>query len=231
MSPGQQARSVFPQDGSLCWNICVSGRQRRRQGRVRKLLAEVLSGRTQLERGEAARIARKLGCSREAVRQAMSRLGVSIKPPAKPQSCIGCGKAMKYRKTRLCRACRLKNAVVSLTCTNCGRVFERRSGLHAAYLRRTVTRKRRGPVCSSQCSAKIPRSCSWCGRPAGLRWRAHAALHTFCGLPATCRFQAQRAILPVWWRYLTADLLPMKDHLDEIAQLRATLTSKSPTPG
>ena len=231
MSPGQQARSVFPQDGSLCWNISLSGRQGRRQGRVRKLLVEVLSGRTQLERGEAARLARKLGCSREAVRQAMSRLGVSIKPPAKPQSCIGCGKAMKYRKTRLCQACRLKNAVVSLICANCGKTFERPRHHHEAYLRRTVTRKRRGPVCSSQCSAKVQRSCSWCGRPVALRWRAHITPQAFCSPPATCRFQAQRAILPVWWRYLTADLLPMKDHLDGIAQLRATLASKSPMPG
>ncbi len=231
MSLRYRTRLLFPHDGSLCWNNHVSDRKGRRHGRVRELLIKVLNGRTQLEKGEAAGIARRLGCSREAVRQAMSRLGVSIKPPAEPQSCTGCGKVMKYRKTRLCQSCRLKDAYVRLTCTNCGRVFERRRGLHAAYLRRTVTRKRRGPVCSSQCSAKIARSCSWCGRPAGSRWRAHAGLQAFCCLPATCRFQAQRAMLPVWWRYLTADLLPMKDHLDAIAQLRAKLASKAPVPG
>jgi hypothetical protein len=197
---------------------------------VRKLLTEVLSGRTQLKWGEAARIARELSCSREYVRQAMSRLGVSIKPPVKPQSCIGCGKAMKYRKSRLCQACRLKNAVVSLKCTNCGRTFERRRIDHAAYLRRTVTRKSRGPVCSNQCSAKVPRSCSWCGQLVGLRWGRFATQQAFCSPPATCRLHAQRAMRPEWWRYLTTDLLPMKEHLDGIAQLPATLASKSPMP-
>ena len=188
----------------------------------------MLSGRTELERGEAARIARDLGCSRERVRQVARQLGVTTKPPLEPQSCTGCGKAMAYKKTRLCQSCRSKNALVSLKCANCGRTFERRQGLHNAYLRRTVTRRRRGPVCSRQCSAKIPRSCSWCGQPVGLRWRPHITPQAFCSPPATCLSQVQRALPSVWWPYLTADLLPMKEHLDRIAQLRATLTSKPP---
>ena len=221
----------FPQNGSLCWNICVSSKQRWHHGERRKLLVGMLSGRTQLERGEAARIARELGCSRERVRQIARQLGVTTKPPLEePQSCTGCGKAMRYRKTRLCQSCRRKNVLVSLKCVNCGRTFERRRIHHEAYLRRTVTRKRRGPVCSSQCSAKVPRSCSWCGRPAGPRWRRYAAQQAFCGLAPSCRIQAQRAIRPEWWRYLTTDLLPMKEHLDGIAQLQARLASRFPLP-
>ena len=190
---------------------------------------EMLSGRTQLERGEAARIARKVGCSRESVRLTMRQLGITVKPPEEHPSCTGCGKAMRYRKTSLCQSCRQKNAIVSLRCANCGKAFKRSRGLHAAYLRRIVTRKRRGPVCSRRCSAKIRRSCSWCNRSVGSRWPVHDSRQAFCGPPATCRFQAQRAIPPVWWRYLTDDLLPMKDHQDRIAQLRATLTSKPVT--
>lgn len=191
----------------------------------------MLSGRTDLERGEAARIAREVGCNRESVHQAVRHLGITIKAPVEPQSCTGCGKAMIYRKTRLCLSCRRKIVLVSLKCANCGKTFKRRRGLHAAYLRRTVTRKRRGPVCSSQCSAKVQRSCSWCGRPVGLRWRPHITPQAFCSPPATCLFQVQRALPSMWWPYLTADLLPMKHHLDGIAQLRATLASKSPVPG
>ncbi len=190
----------------------------------------MLSGRTQLERGEAARIAREVGCSRESVRQAMQQIGITVKPPVEPQSCTGCGRSRKYRRTRLCQSCRQKSAFVSLRCANCGRTFQRRRSDHEAYLRRTVTQKRHGPVCSSQCSAKISRSCSWCGRPLGGRWRSHIGQQAYCGPPAACRIQAQRAIRTVWWRYLTADLAPMKDHLDGIAQLRATLSSEPPTP-
>ncbi len=191
---------------------------------------EMLSGRTQLERGEAARIARKVGCSRENVRLAMRQLGITIKAPVEPQSCTGCGKTMAHTKTRLCQSCRQKNAFVSLRCANCGRIFQRRRWRHERYLRRTVTQGRHGPVCSSRCSARISRPCSWCGRPVGSRWRAHIGTQAFCGHESSCRIPAQRAISPVWWRYLTDDLLPMKDHLDGIAQLRATLTSKPVNP-
>ena len=204
----------------------MSGKQRWHQRELRNLLLRKLSDRARLDRGEAARIAREAGCSRESVRQAMRQLGITIKAPVGPPSCTGCGKAMPYRKSRLCQSCRQKNAFVSLRCANCGRTFRRRRHLHAAYLRRTVTRKRRGPVCSRQCSARIPRSCSWCGRSVGTRWRAHNGTQAYCGPPAACRFQAQRAIRPVWWRCLTADLMPMKDHLDGIAQRRATLSSR-----
>ena len=217
----------FPQNCGLCWNIRVSSRQARRRGELRKLLVGMLSGRTQLERGEAARIARKLHYSRESVRQAMRQLGITIKAPAEPQSCTACGKTMRYPKTRLCRSCRQKNILVSLKCANCGRTFERRRSRHEAFLHRAIVKKRWGPVCSRQCSAKVTRSCSWCGRSLGSRWPAHVASQAFCGSLATCRFEAQRAIHPLWWRYLAPDLLPMKDHLDGIAQLRAALASKS----
>ena len=191
---------------------------------------EMLSGRTQLERGEAARIARKMGCSRESVRLAMRQLGITVKPPAEHPSCTGCGKTMAYAKTRLCQSCQQKNAFVSLRCANCGRTFQRRRSDHHSYLRRTVTQGRLGPVCSRQCSAKISRSCSWCARPIGPRWPVHVGTQAFCSPPATCRIQAPKAIPAVWWRYLTDDLLPMKDHQDRIAQLRATLTSKPVNP-
>ena len=190
----------------------------------------MLSGRTQLERGEAAQIARNVGCSRENVRLAIRQLGITVKPPVEPQSCTGCGRSMAYRKTRLCQSCRQKSAFVSLRCANCGRTFERRRSGHEAYLRRTVTQKRHGPVCSRRCGARISRSCSWCGRPVGSRWRSHFGTQAFCGHESSCRTEAHRAIPAVWWRYLTDDLLPMKDHPDGIAQLRATLTSKPVNP-
>ncbi len=188
----------------------------------------MLSGRTQLERGEAARIAREVGCNRESVRLAIRQLGITIKAPPGPPSCTGCGKTMMYRKSRLCQSCRHERLLVSLKCVNCGRAFERRRKYHDAYLRRTVVRKRRGLVCSRQCSAKISRDCSWCGRPVGPRWRSQIRTLAFCGHESSCHIQAQRAISAVWWRYLTTDLLPMKDHRDRIAQLRARLASKSP---
>jgi hypothetical protein len=190
------------------------------------MLVDILTGRTRLERGEAAAISRRVGCSREYVRQAMRQLGVTVKPPPEPQSCTGCGKAMRYSKTRFCQSCRRKNAYVTLKCVNCGKAFKRRRSLHDAYLRRIVPQGRRGTVCSKQCSAKVPRSCSWCGQPAGTRWRANVGRQAFCGPPALCRFEAQRAIHPVWWRYLTDDLLPLKDHLDGITRLLATLPAK-----
>lgn len=190
----------------------------------------MLSGRSRLERGEAARIARELSCSREGVRLAMIQLGVTIKAPPGPPSCTGCGKAMMYRKTRICQSCRHERLLVSLKCVNCGRAFERRRSRHEAFLRRTVSQRRHGPVCSRQCSAKIPWSCSWCGQPAGTRWRADAGWQAFCRPPRSCRIQAQTTFPPVWWRYLTDVLLPMKDHQDRIAQLRATLTSKPVNP-
>ena len=186
----------------------------------------MLSGRTQLERGEAARIAREAGCSRESVRQAMRQLGITIKAPVGPPSCTGCGKAMPYRKSRLCQSCRQNNAFVSLRCANCGRIFQRRRSHHERYLRRTVIQGRHGPVCSRRCGANISRSCSWCGRAVGSRWRSRIGTQAFCGHESSCRIQAHRAIPTTWWRYLTDDLLPMKDHQDGIAELRATLTSK-----
>ena len=190
----------------------------------------MLSGRTELERGETARIAREVGFSRESVRRAMQQLGITIKPPVEPRSCTGCGKTMARTKTHLCQSCRQKNAFVSLRCANCGRTFERLRGDHNKYLRRTVTQKRHGPVCSRQCSAKISRPCSWCGRPLRGKWRSHIGKQAFCGHESSCLIQARRAIPAVWWRYLTDDLLPMKDHQDGIAQLRATLTSKPVSP-
>lgn len=190
----------------------------------------MLSGRTELERGETARITREVGFSRESVRRAMQQLGITIKPPVEPRSCTGCGETMARTKTHLCQSCRQKNAFVSLRCANCGRTFERLRGDHNKYLRRTVTQKRHGPVCSRRCNAKIRRSCSWCGRSVGSRWRSHIGTQAFCGPPATCLFQVYRVLPSVWWRYLADNLLPMEDHLDEIAQLRATLTSKPVNP-
>jgi hypothetical protein len=164
------------------------------------------------------------------VRLAMQQLGITIKTPVEHPSCTGCGKAMRYRKTSLCQPCRQKNAFVSLRCANCGRIFQRRRCHHERYLRRTVTQGRHGPVCSRRCGATISRPCSWCGRPVGSRWRSHIGTQALCGHEPSCRIQAHRAIRAVWWRYLTDDLLPMKDHPDGIAQLRATLTSKPVNP-
>ncbi len=213
----------------MCSHIAVRSKQATQvtyDGKVRKSLADALSGRTQLERGEAAAIAREVGCSREYVRQVMRRLGVTIKPPAVPPSCTGCGRPMPNAKTRTCQSCRRKNAFVTLKCAYCGKDFERRRSLHDAYVRRTAT-QRRGPVCSRGCTATEPRSCSWCGRSVGNRWRSRMGLQAFCGPPASCLIEAQSAIHPILWRYITEDLIPMKENLDGIARLRSTrATSK-----
>lgn len=178
-----------------------------------------LGDRTELERGEAARVARALGCSREWVRQVMRQLGIAVKRPTAPERCVGCGTPSK---ARLCRTCR-RATFVTLRCANCGKNFQRSRSDHEAYLKRTVVRKRHGPVCSRKCSAKVQRSCSWCGQPTAPRWPSVLGKQAFCESPRSCSGQAQEALAAMHWRYLTPDLIPMKDHLDAIAQLRATI--------
>jgi hypothetical protein len=216
---------MFPQDRMLRSNSPVSGKRAMHHGKVRRQLVSVLSGRTELERGDAASIARKVGCSREYVRQVRRQLGVTMKPLPKPPSCTGCGKPMRPTKTRLCQSCRQKKAFVRLRCAYCGTFFQRRRSHHEAFLRRAVVQKRRGPICSGQCSAKVSRICSWCGRPTGSKWRRKVPGHAFCGPPAWCGHKAQSAIHPNWWRHITEDLLPMNKHLDEIARLRQGRTA------
>ena len=194
---------------------------------LRDRIVKRLGVRTELERGEAARIARALGCSRERVGQVMRQLGITVAPPSAPERCVGCGKPKRHAKTRLCRACRrAEDPFVTLTCANCGKNFRRRRSRHDAYLRRTVVRKRYGPVCSRKCSAKVQRSCSWCGQPTAPRWPNDLGKRAFCGAPRSCSIEAQRALPAMFWGYLTPGVLPMKAHLEAIAQLRATIKAR-----
>ncbi len=201
--------------------------QTKSQTTLRQELVKRLSGRKELERGEASALARELGCSREWVRQVMVQLGMVVLPPRPPAACTGCGDTRRPRKTRLCRNCRRDRMFVTLTCANCGKEFERRRDDHEAFLRRPTVRRRHGPVCSKTCRASVSRVCSWCGEPAGWRWPAANGVQAFCGEPKSCSLYALRAIPPVYWRHLTPSLFPLKDHLAEIADLRANIKSRS----
>ena len=207
-------RVAFPQPGS------VAGR-----------IATALKGRSILERGEAAALARSLGCSRERVRQVMKRLGVPVRPVV-PRRCGNCGRAIsQYGKLGMCSSCRYPPPV-SLVCVNCGKQFLRRRKDYNDFIRRQVTRRRVGPVCSKQCRAGIEVFCAWCGAHVGVRWPSQVspAGRAFCSPPRRCSVQAQRALRNSWWRFLTPDLMPMKDHVEGVAELQRRIKAGGGSP-
>lgn len=184
---------------------------------LRERLKQKLAGRTRLPRGEASRIARDLDCTRERIRQLLGQLEVSIEP-ARRLYCDRCGKIIGVNKNGRCLACIMDASWVTLTCANCGRAFQRRRKLYNDFANR-VPLKRYGPLCGKHCLLRVDRQCSWCGRPVGQRRLAQHGSQAFCARPMRCSVEAQRALASPHWKRLTPDLLPMIEHVDEIARL------------
>ena len=169
-------------------------------------------------------MARRFGCSRERVRQVISRLGIVV-VRAPPRRCRKCGTSIAAQnRTGLCGKCwqRPVRVLVTLTCLNCGKQFLRRRKDYNDWLRRAVVRGRAGPICSRGCRSAVPVSCTWCGDDLGMRYPSNIskARHSYCPAPSRCASEAHKALRNSYWRFLSADLLPMRDHLSEIAALR-----------
>jgi len=188
------------------------------KGPVAPLIAAELRGRTELPRGEAAEIARKLGCSRERVRQIMGVLGVRIAaPPLALIDCAECGTLVKANKRGLCADCRRRLSLVELTCIVCGKEFQRRRKDYNDFIRRVVARgKRYGPRCSRACLQSVALACCWCGRSVGLRPPSQRRGHAFCGKPRNCWSEAMKVVQPSNWSLLKPEHLPMRDHIAQI---------------
>ena len=196
--------------------------------RVVAALTEHLQGRTELYWGEQSALARRLGCSRQTLAAITLEIGVRVGRPEK-RHCTRCRRLISDNRTSLCRRCWSKPDIVSLTCTNCGKRFQRRRHLHDRFLARTVTQRRRGPVCKRNCLVRYEKQCFWCGRTSKSRQRRPTPATRWCALPRRCRANGMRTLAMENWRHLTPGMLPMRDHLLEISQLRATL--KTPPPG
>jgi len=191
------------------------------KGPVAPLIAAELRGRTELPRGEAIRIARKLDCSRERVRQIMNKLGVRVAPPRVALiDCASCGNRIAPNKSELCTDCRHERAIVELICTSCGRAFKRSCKEYNAFLRRVSRGGRQlGPWCSRTCGypKRTRRICSWCGAELGHRPPSTSqGYHAFCGGSKRCDLRAANFVQPMYWPLLEPELLPMRDKLVRI---------------
>jgi predicted RNA-binding Zn-ribbon protein involved in translation (DUF1610 family) len=182
------------------------------------LLAIAGEART-LEWGHVGETALTLGISAPTLRLLMAEAGVTKPHLGGTTECADCGRGIKPRnKTGLCRACLINSAKITLACVNCGNTFQRRQGSHREFERRTVVRsRRRGPVCSKACRAKVVQRCTRCGRDLSPRWRAHAARFPFCGAPDNCHRQAIRVLPVLYWSCFDPKLVPMKRHQNAIA--------------
>lgn len=184
---------------------------------LKAVIVQRLEGRAELRRGEQSAIARELGCSRVWVGMVARELGI---PLAERRACERCGKITKLsQEVGLCGTCLRRTKVATLTCANCGKRFERRRHEYERFLKRSVTQGRRGPVCGRDCGVGYETTCAWCGRLTTRPYRKDKRLG-FCAASRGCLSQAMRALPVVYWRYLTPDLLPMKDHRAEIGRLR-----------
>lgn len=173
--------------------------------------------------GHFAETARALGVSEPTLRLLMAEASVSMARPGGPRECADCGRDIKPRnQTGLCRSCLINSAKITLTCVNCGNTFQRRKGDHRAFARRILVQpRRRGPVCSKSCRARVVQRCTWCGRRLSPRWRSHATRYPFCGAPDNCHWKAIR-VLPVrYWSCFDPKLVPMKRHQNAIALMVA----------
>ena len=204
------------------------------QGPVAPLIAAELRGRMELPRGEAARIARKLDCSRERVRQIMEKLGVRVEPSqAKVIDCSDCRREIRINKGGICADCLRRRSLVELTCIFCGKKFYRRRKDYNDFLRRVPARgKRYGPQCSKACVRSVSRNCSWCGDSVGWRPPSHSGQHVFCGKPRNCWSETMKLVQPTQWPLIGPAVLPMREHVAEIAALLGPerLTGGKPKP-
>ncbi len=169
-----------------------------------------------------AEIARSLGCSRERVRQIATRAGVRVEA-GRPRfvKCADCGrKIAAANKLGLCRDCRHRRTLVTLTCIVCGKDFQRRRKDYNDFIRRVTIGERQGPRCNKTCGyTRSSRSCSWCGAELGHKPPSTRGYHAFCGAGRRCDLEAMKLVQPIYWPKLGSDVLPMRDHVAEIAEL------------
>jgi hypothetical protein len=196
--------------------------QRSWPGRTAWLIRSELLGRTELRRGEMAEIARSLDCSRERVRQIAARAGIRVNA-GRPKlvACSDCGRQIAAaNKSGLCAACRHQRTLVTLTCIVCGKDFQRRRKDYNDFIRRVTVGERQGPRCSKACGySGSSRFCSWCGAEVARRPPSTRGYHAFCGAGRRCDLEAMKLVQPVHWPKLGSHLLPMRDHVAQIAEL------------
>jgi hypothetical protein len=108
---------------------------------------------------------------------------------------------------------------VELTCIVCGKKFQRRQKDYNDFMKRVVTRGRYGPRCSRACVQSVSRTCSWCGQSVGLRPPSDQGQHAFCGKSRDCWREAMKLVQPVHWHLLEPEMLPMRDHVERIADV------------
>jgi len=199
----------------------ITAEERSRLGRTAWLIRSELLGRSELRRGEMAEIARRLGCSRERVRQIATKLGVRVKPgQPKFAECSDCGRKIPRGRLRLCADCRHRRTLVTLTCIVCGREFQRRRKDYNDFIRRVTLGERQGPRCSKACGyRRTRRSCSWCGAEVGHKPPSTRGYHAFCGAGRRCDLEAMKLVQPIQWPKLGSNVLPMRDHVAEITEL------------
>lgn len=123
----------------------------------------------QLPGGAQTDIAAEVGCSRELVRRVAKGLGLASEGhrlTGKLYECANC-KAAFYRvssrapKTPYCSAkCRTEYEALTLTCTQCGKVFVLTGIRRSTYLQSVRIGATTTPFCSIQCAGK-----SWKGVP------------------------------------------------------------------
>jgi len=194
-------------------------------GAIKRKVVAQLDGRQELKRGEAAEIARRAGCSREWVRQVMLRLHVTVEQ-APVKQCESCGRRIYKGSTRdKCVECWRQSLRITLTCSACGKEFQRLRHDYFAYHARFHTEDRYSPRCSRSCVVAKPQVCSWCGQLTKPKFPSNVSVHTFCTAPALCYIEAMKLLQPVHWRFIPSPLFPMKDHIAEIRELRASLKS------
>jgi len=202
--------------------VVVTREERSWPGRTAWLIRSELLGRTELRRGEMSQIARRLNCSRERVRQIAARAGIRVEVGRpKRVACADCGKQIAaVNKLGLCADCRHRRSMVTLTCIVCGKEFQRRRKDYNDFIRRVTAGERQGPRCSKTCGySGGSRLCSWCGAEVAGRPPSARGYHAFCGAGRRCDLEAMKLVQPIHWPKLGSDVLPMREHVAEIAEL------------
>lgn len=108
---------------ATCYHLWRARRDERRYGPTRRRILSVAA----LGEKTLKEIAAEEHLSLERVRQIVRRAGSSYR---RRRSCPGCGGRISPRAT-LCRRCRTSPRFASLTCSECGRTFDRPESLAA----------------------------------------------------------------------------------------------------
>ena len=183
---------------------------------VRGKLVELIDGRSSLEWGEMAVIARQLGCSRERVRQLANLLGLPRRMKVSSQSsvCPSC-RGTKSPRSLVCASCKVEKSHPWVNCRNCGKPFRTRRSVLKRYLMYKGSR-RYGMLCKKNCSGKVLVDCVFCGQE-GHVWPSALQRRHFCN--TECVSQARNLISVRLWSMIPISLLPMREHQSEIRSL------------